>query len=284
MSKVQAKFSRHTHCRYCAGVLTQLESFSGDVCGKPSCRGRRLDDELVRYRDQSASVGGVHTPGRFPIVVVPHRDEWTVPVSDEERALLTAYLRELVVALEVEEIAAFSCQSETCSEEKAVAEPGSPDAAQGHQLEATVCGACQGYCCRHGASRFAFLDAETLTKVSRKNPKLPLRMLTAAYLSYVPALHYEESCIFHARKGCSLPRDMRATICNEYECGGLKTARQRCGNGRPEAIFIVARQDHRILQGTFASAAEGWVRVGRLGAASATPAVCFDESDVRRVE
>ena len=36
------------------------------------------------------------------------------------------------------------------------------------------------------------------------------------YLARVPAAAYQDSCIFHGKRGCTLDRSMRADICNTY--------------------------------------------------------------------
>jgi hypothetical protein len=82
----------------------------------------------------------------------------------------------------------------------------------------TACSLCRGWCCRNGADD-AFLDEPTLARTS-----LTLSDAEAViqlYLARVPAVGYEDSCIFHGQQGCTLDRSMRSDVCNAYFCGGL---------------------------------------------------------------
>jgi hypothetical protein len=82
----------------------------------------------------------------------------------------------------------------------------------------TACSLCRGWCCFNGADD-AFLDETTL---AREPPGL---MSTAEviemYVERVPDVGYQDSCIFHGAKGCTLDRSMRSDVCNSYFCNGL---------------------------------------------------------------
>ena len=41
------------------------------------------------------------------------------------------------------------------------------------------------------------------------------------YLDAIPDKPFADSCIFHARDGCSLPRSLRAPVSEAYLCGPL---------------------------------------------------------------
>ncbi|HEY0342005.1 MAG TPA: hypothetical protein VGC34_14460, partial [Steroidobacteraceae bacterium] len=85
-----------------------------------------------------------------------------------------------------------------------------------------ACSVCKGWCCRNGGDD-AFLDDQTMARIHRDRPELHAGALLRLYLDRVPALAYEDSCIFHGRKGCVLDRSLRADICNSYFCRGLGT-------------------------------------------------------------
>jgi hypothetical protein len=83
-----------------------------------------------------------------------------------------------------------------------------------------ACSLCKGWCCKGGGDD-AYLDDETIARVRNARPELDVRGLLRLYADLVPALAHERSCIFHASKGCTLDRSLRANICNSYFCGGL---------------------------------------------------------------
>jgi hypothetical protein len=86
------------------------------------------------------------------------------------------------------------------------------------RVAGAACALCKGWCCRGGEDD-GFLDEATLARVPRG------LMSTAAiiemYVERVPDIGYQDSCIFHGAKGCTLDRSMRSDVCNSYFCGGL---------------------------------------------------------------
>lgn len=87
-------------------------------------------------------------------------------------------------------------------------------------VAATACGLCEGWCCRHGGDD-AYLDGDTMARVYRDMPDLEVGAVVRLYVSQVPPVAYEGSCIFHGGRGCMLDWSLRADICNSYFCGGL---------------------------------------------------------------
>ena len=72
-----------------------------------------------------------------------------------------------------------------------------------------------------GSGDHAYLDVDTiLAYVLRRADPSPAAVLRA-YLRRLPARSYRNSCVYHAADGCSLPRDMRAAICNRFYCRAI---------------------------------------------------------------
>jgi hypothetical protein len=84
----------------------------------------------------------------------------------------------------------------------------------------TSCSLCKGWCCRNGDDD-AFLDDRTLAGVRLARPDITEHALLRLYLDRVPPVAYQDSCIFHGKRGCTLDRSLRADVCNSYYCGGL---------------------------------------------------------------
>ena len=145
-------------------------------------------------------------------VMVPRSDKRLVPLTPERVERLRRHLREALLDLrKARRLNRFAA-------------PVSPKPAG---FSATVaraaCSLCKGWCCRNGGDE-AFLDDRTLARLRLGNPKLTEQAIELIYLARVPDAAYQNSCIFHGKRGCSLDRSMRADICNTYLCGGPEGA------------------------------------------------------------
>jgi hypothetical protein len=136
-------------------------------------------------------------------VVVPQNDRSLVPTSSERILRLREHLERLLISTRR-------------------AEPGSMIRPGPEGFAALVanaaCTLCRGWCCLNGKDD-AFLDEATLARV----PPGPVNAsdLIGKYVERVPQLGYQDSCIFHGAKGCTLDRPMRSDVCNAYFCHGL---------------------------------------------------------------
>lgn len=83
------------------------------------------------------------------------------------------------------------------------------------------CTQCQGLCCK-GGGEHAYIDERTMARVRRDRPDLDARQIIRCYVEAVAARGYRDSCLFHGRRGCTLPRPLRADLCNSYYCNGLR--------------------------------------------------------------
>jgi hypothetical protein len=139
-------------------------------------------------------------------VELPGFDAPLVPVAAGRREALAAHVRELLADLKTPARAARK------------AGPAPPAEVPG---VATGCALCRGYCCRTGGNE-AYLNPKTLARVWSERAHLTAEDLVAAYLEAVPDLAFADSCIFHAERGCNLPRAMRSNVCHTYECTPLR--------------------------------------------------------------
>jgi hypothetical protein len=99
------------------------------------------------------------------------------------------------------------------------------------------CATCRGHCCKGGGDH-AYIDVRTMARVRRDNPDLDARAIIGLFLACLAPLAYRASCLFHGAAGCTLPRGLRAELCNAYYCNGLKEFLQR--EEIPERVQIVA--------------------------------------------
>jgi hypothetical protein len=101
----------------------------------------------------------------------------------------------------------------------------------------TGCATCRGFCCK-GGGEHAYIDERTMARVRRDRPDLDARAVIRCYVDAVAPLSYRGSCLFHGRHGCTLPRALRAELCNSYYCGGLQDFLRR--DPQPAEVVIVA--------------------------------------------
>jgi len=85
---------------------------------------------------------------------------------------------------------------------------------------AEACTVCRGHCCSKGGDD-AYLDENAIAQAWARHPRLSKRALMQLYLDAVPKKSFADSCIFHAERGCSLPRSLRAPVSEAYLCGPL---------------------------------------------------------------
>jgi hypothetical protein len=159
-------------------------------------------------------------------VMVPWNDRRLVPVAHERIQRLQQHLleglRELRMAKRIDRLAS----------------PAQPEPDGFHAVVTrAACALCRGFCCQNGADD-AFLDCRTLARVQLAHPELTDEAIIRCYLDRVPLEAFRMSCIFHAKKGCTLDRSMRADICNSYFCGGL-SAYIKSG-AAPEPTVVIA--------------------------------------------
>lgn len=238
-----------TRCRQCAAPLTTHQRHAGGLCGDWRCRERDLALGLAQHRSRAAAFLDEQEQETYPIVVVPSWSPELARVTVEEFDALQEHLTALATSLTAELAPVDTDASDDHDSPPAV----SPDAAKASMLGA-VCGVCKGFCCAYGGTRHAFIDAATLSRYRADNREASGRELVQAYLDRVPNEHFRHACIYQAEGGCSLPRAMRADICNSYACGGLRQASEYADATGRSRSYVVIRADNRIVAGAFVDA------------------------------
>jgi len=216
---------RPKKCRICESALTVHQAARGNVCDARSCVAAAMRDQVAkRHADELAAVERVANqwldalPTRtqlknVALVALRSRECNMQPVPDDQQARLREHLQELLAdaATKTE----FDTADARAALDESLSSQGQPDAAL-----AAACATCSGNCCRTGGSR-AYIDEQTIARVRLQQPALSDDEILALYVTAIPALHVEDSCVFHGDKGCTLPRELRARICNEYYCRPL---------------------------------------------------------------
>jgi hypothetical protein len=101
----------------------------------------------------------------------------------------------------------------------------------------------RGVCCRNGDDD-AFLDDRTLARSRLADPEMTDEAIMRLYLARVPKAAYQDSCIFHGKRGCTLDRSMRADVCNSYYRGGLRAYMR--GKADPEPTVVLAGEGDKM--------------------------------------
>ena len=98
---------------------------------------------------------------------------------------------------------------------------------------AAGCATCQGHCCLLGAGRMAFVEAETIQMHRARIPGLTPDGARSIYTDALPETSTNEGCLFQTERGCALPRERRAGICNRFRCWQLRMSIEDAPEGAP---------------------------------------------------
>jgi len=230
-------------CRVCRVPLPPHRLAAG-VCDDRECTaihaGHRLAEATRREKD----------PDEFTVVVVPHIDTPLRPRNDERVGRVRARLESLVRwAFTHEpddtELPRRPGWSSTGEPDSSVYQP-EDIGADASPVESPVFGAgcrlCRGSCCRTGADH-AYLNIKQIREFIAGHSEFTADEVIEAYLSHVPDLSIENSCIFHGERGCALPREMRSDMCNRWLCPGLKEIRETLEAGSPPLFYLVSADE-----------------------------------------
>lgn len=241
-------------CAVCSKPVRRARS-GPTLCGARVCRRtwlgadllagerrqrKRVHDEAVRIADAindtisgglgdaSEQAGGPQRmpdrAARLPLAVLPSNDRVTATMPRELRERFLARLApkiERAMTLEV-----------------APQHAGDRATALDNLLGA-ACATCRGDCCTGGTDH-AHLDVESLARVRAAHGWESAKQVAAAYAAHVPRVHYRHSCVYHGVRGCTLPRDMRADICNRHLCGALAQITRAIAAGTNPPFIAVA--------------------------------------------
>lgn len=226
-------------CRHCGQALSALERLRGDHCGRLDCHRNAVDRRGAQERAAAIAQrlraalrqGALAAVAQAPVLwLTAHTSRMTALPATLRRAHLQ-YLETLVR-----------------SAPEADDEAPAADPAPGSPVTGRVCGFCTGRCCHLGGERQAFLRRQQLVRWVAAHPGTTLADATADYARHLPRRHAQGSCVYHGPQGCTLPRDMRADICNTYLCEPLKVVRQRADEGAPEGSVLAMARQTRVLR------------------------------------
>ncbi len=109
------------------------------------------------------------------------------------------------------------------------------------RLPGHLCAACGGGCCTSGGDH-AYLTVATIRRYMGRHPEARAHEVLATYQQRLAARTQAGSCIHHGAKGCTLPRDMRSDICNNYACDPLRALEIAQRSDTPVHTVLVVRR------------------------------------------
>jgi hypothetical protein len=245
--------ARASACRLCGRPLSALARLRGDVCDAMDCR-RRAADAIARGRREAELQALRATAARewqqpelaaAPVLWLRHHDDDFTAPSPIDLAELRGHL----MALQDE-------PPEPPAPDDAVPAPAIAAVALGGQL----CALCRGRCCRFGLQGRAFLRAPQLRAWLAEHPGAAWADAVDHYLGLVASEHLHSSCLFHARDGCTLPRERRSQVCNDYACESLEQLREVAA-GDPLATVVVGIVASHDLHGAAGLTPQGTRRL-----------------------
>lgn len=247
-------------CRVCGGTLDPHQKVTTQVCSMPNCQAR-LQSQRLAAAAHHLEVRNEGRDGERPLA---YRRAGPVAVAAAERAgapdLRT--VAAAVVPFNAMPLSPLPAERRASFEEhldEVIAKGFAPDY-DGHLAEpeahfaarddiepddalpvAACCMACQGYCCLLGKDTNAFIGSLLIAYYRHRNPDAAPDEVKADYLSHLPEVSTQEGCVYQGPKGCTLPREMRADICNSYHCSGQEHMMSALkGREEPPHVAIVA--------------------------------------------
>lgn len=265
-------------CVTCTRPLGDAQVASG-LCGRAACHDawattgalgearaalRETMERATAHRAESAAAQGV-APDEvesYRLAVIPRNPHDSTPLPAERRTLFEAHLRRTITQAR-DLLAADAARDATDPSGASVVpdstEPDAPPETDGVSAERRAaqnsllgrgCATCRGSCCTNGGNH-AFVHADRIRQYLHRHPTRDDDTIVADYLSHVGELTVDGSCLFHQETGCSLPREMRGTVCNSYHCTGLQGLINRFHDGDPVRAYFVHKEGTTLSGGSF---------------------------------
>jgi hypothetical protein len=254
-------------CRACSRPIA-VSQWAAGHCDQPDCR----DEILVRrplaaakaayaalvasapkHRNRSAARRGIPPEEResYRLTILPLNSDQSAELSPARRAAFEAHLRGTIVKARARLAAGEVPPPEApfnpppAGDERSDAEREAE-----RQLVGAGCARCRGRCCMLGADH-AFNGPETMMRYLERYPTHDDETIVARYLSYLAPRTLQNGCVYQHEHGCTLPRDLRADICNRFYCSDINVIRNAFAAGDPVRAYFVHVDGGRFIGGQF---------------------------------
>lgn len=253
---------------FCGETIDEYVPFTQKYCSDRKCRGKyfahlrqksrdsweslkrkreNLNQQARDLRSDAAEAAGIENPEDFIPVVIPINMRHIRHLSEKRRRTFYDQLKQLF-----DQAAAEQCSSTHLTDDSTM-QTKRDSQMQGTELRSILmnaCVICRGSCCKNGGER-AYLKVDTILRYMHQHPELQQQQVLEEYLSFLPKKTYEDSCVYHAEFGCSLPRHMRSKCCNLFVCHGLGDIQEYAIDTKSTCFFIVAMKGKNELRSAF---------------------------------
>jgi hypothetical protein len=268
---------KHRACHVCGRPL-ETRQIPNRVCADSDCvrvHGDAIQREAVarsaarhaenaaaatKRRDEAAAEVGVGAPESYIPTSIPGLTKRITRLSRARRASLREHIAKLI------EEARSSIVGDSPARTSATLFTNvTPDPTQGMvpglaKVLGQACARCKGHCCSYGGNH-AYLRVDAVKRYMTAHPEKSDDQILDDYLARLAERTYVNSCAYHGKLGCTLPRDMRSSICNSFYCYGLTQLRMAVEAGAEPRVFALITDPQSPIDGAFISADE--VRVVR---------------------
>ncbi len=240
-----------TKCVCCNQPLTIQQAVNGPVCDDLSCKGPHLQmlQQSARAKEKGLRQAKAHEAlaiidrtldPDLPITVVPSIESTAAPLSEERREKFKEHLRSRITL-------ARHLLNDAIKRPELERAAGEPTTDFSSLLVVNACTTCGGYCCQNGKDH-AFLSAEDIALQMIRDPDLNDEQLFEQYIDRLPQEIHTNSCVFHARNGCALEREIRSDTCNGFICDGINDHRKLASENRHLECLSVSVDRDQIVR------------------------------------
>jgi hypothetical protein len=239
-------------CLICRGPITVHQEVRGGACNDPRCRQALIHLPRQRAQEHRAKVADslmLAAPDDLPLATVPSYDRSIANLPEKRRRRFRDHLnRQIGLAVK----RPFHPLDD--SDDSGYPAEIHPTPAQQAAL-AKACGTCRGYCCSQGGDR-AWLDGPAIRSYMAAHSGARPRDILKAYLDRLPQKSCRGSCVYHTSSGCALPRSMRAAICNNHYCAGLRELQAQLAKSESSHALVVAMNRSSVVRSIVVAASE----------------------------
>ena len=201
-------------CRFCHQPVDAQQAFrSGGACGATVCQRRWREELAGRQRESNAqqrTAARQRAISALAIYPLPANIRPLAPLPEWRRVAFGEHLRQIIAA-------AFVAEPELAD---VTGRAESEVASAPSNLGCSACSVCAGRCCVAGAEH-GMLTVETIQQYRVAHPTATADSILEVYAAHVGEITYEGACIYQGSNGCTLPRNLRATLCNSFQCDEL---------------------------------------------------------------
>lgn len=188
---------------------------------------------------------GIGQPESFVPQIVPAASRPLTDLPEGRREALREHLLEVMsqACTPHDDSSSGTPQAETSS---GATEEDSEDL----WVSTRVCGICKGSCCTTGGDH-AYLDVSTIRRYMHEHSGAAAAEVLEAFLARVEPRTYRDSCVYHGKNGCGLPRSMRSETCNAFCCAELREVHSGLSGDGPRRVFFAAAEGDAIMRFAF---------------------------------